>query len=184
MTRAALAVAVLIAACSKPPGVVRSEVRAYYGRLQTWAPVEAETERAIERILRTQFVDEAEVRRQIADDRPRVLAHLERVRAYQPQSEEVKDVHARYIAAWVGLLGGYDAIEQGFGTGDYTKLARGREAMEAWRAEIADVARTLRDLMQRFDVEPGATVESRASGGCPHSATQSTKSSACPAVIA
>src|SRR5439155_1182079 len=89
---------------------------------ESWAPVEAETERTIERILGTQFVDEAEVRRQIRDDRPRALAHLERVRAYAPRSRDVQHIHARYVSAWEELLGGYDAIEQGFTSGDYTKL--------------------------------------------------------------
>ena len=139
---------------------MRADVQSYLARMKSWAPVEAETERTIERILRTQFVDEAEVRRQIQDDRPRVLAHLERVRAYAPRSKDVQHIHARYVSAWEDLLGGYDVIEAGFASGDYTKLARGREAMERWRAAIADVARQLRDLMEHFGVEPGGAVES------------------------
>lgn len=150
----------VVTGCSAPPGAVRTDVDAYYQRMKTWAPVEAETERTITRIFRTQFVDEAEVRRQIADDRPRILAHLERARGYAPRSELVKDVHARYLEAWKSLLTGYDAVERGFDTGDYTNLARGRKAMEAWRQDLADVARALRELMDRFDVEPGRTVES------------------------
>ena len=160
MTRLALALALFALGCGGPPGAVRADVQSYLGRMKSWAPVEAETERTIERILRTQFVDEAEVLRQIRDDRPRALAHLERVRAYAPRSKDVQQIHARYVAAWEGLLAGYDAIEQGFTTGDYTKLARGREAMERWREAIADVARQLRDLMEHFGVEPGGAVES------------------------
>ena len=139
---------------------MRADVQAYLGRMKSWAPVEAETEHTIERILRTQFVDEAEVRRQIRDDRPRALAHLERVRAYTPRSSDVQHIHARYVSAWEDLLGGYDAIEQGFTSGDYTKLARGRAAMEKWGEGIADVARQLRDLMQHLGVEPNGAVES------------------------
>ena len=139
---------------------MRADLQAYLGRMKAWAPVEAETERTIARILRTQFVDEAEVRRQIRDDRPRALAHLERVRAYAPRSKDVQHIHARYVSAWEDLLGGYDAIEQGFTSGDYTKLARGREAMERWGEGIADVARQLRELMQHLGVEPGGAVES------------------------
>ena len=139
---------------------MRADLQAYLARMKSWAPVEAETERTIERILRTQFVDEAEVRRQIRDDRPRALVHLERVRAYAPRSKDVQHIHARYVSAWEDLLGGYDAIEQGFTSGDYTKLARGREAMKKWGVGIADVARQLRDLMQHLGVEPGGAVES------------------------
>lgn len=146
--------------CGPPPGVVRSDVQAYLARTQTWAPVEAETARTLERILRTEFVDEAEVERQIADSRPRILAHLGRVRDYAPRSEPVRKIHTRYQAAWHELLAGYDAIEDGFRSGDHTKLARGREAMAAWRAGILRVARDVRDLMQRFDVQAGGATES------------------------
>jgi len=154
------ALVLLALGCGGPPGAMRADLQAYLARMKSWAPVEAETERTIERILRTQFVDEAEVRRQIRDDRPRALVHLERVRAYAPRSKDVQHIHARYVSAWEDLLGGYDAIEQGFTSGDYTKLARGREAMEKWGVGIADVARQLRDLMQHLGVEPGGAVES------------------------
>ena len=155
-----LALGWLALGCGGPPGAVRADVQSYFARMRSWGPVEAETERTIERIFRTQFVDEAEVRRQIADDRPRALAHLERVRAYAPRSKDVQNIHARYVSAWEGLLAGYDAIERGFSSGDYTKLARGREAMERWRAGIADVAQQLRDLMDHVGVEPSGAVES------------------------
>ena len=179
-----LAVALLAVACGTPSSMVRTDLQAYVDRIQTWAPVEAETQRTIERIMRTQFVDEAEVRRQIADSRPRVLAHLQALRSYTPHSKEVAGVHARYVEAWERLLSGYDAIEQGFSSGDYTKLARGREAMQAWREGIVAVARQLRELMQHFDVDASGPVESRAREGVPQRSMQRTKSSACPAAIA
>ena len=171
-------------ACQASPTATRTDLRAYLSRTKSWAPVEAEAARTIGRILKTQFVDEAEVRRQIADSRPRLLAHLESLRAYTPHSKDVARIHARYVTAWERLLGGYDAIEEGFSSGDYTKLARGREAMEAWRAEIVGVADDLRDLMQHFDVEPTGAVESRVRDGAPQFAMQRTKSSARPAAMA
>jgi hypothetical protein len=175
----------LLLACRASATATRSDVRAYLARTKLWAPIEAETARAIERILKTQFVDEGEVRRQIADSRPRLLAHLERLRAYAPHSHDVARIHARYVAAWERLLGGYDAIEDGFSSGDYTKLARGREAMEAWRESIVGVARDLRELTQHFGIEASGTLESRARVGTrPQSSTQRTKSRACPAAIA
>lgn len=180
-----LAVACALACGAAPATATRTDLRAYLARSKSWAPVEAEAARTIERILKTQFVDEAEVRRQIADSRPRLLGHLEALRAYAPHSKEVATVHAHYVAAWERLISGYDAIEQGFSTGDYTKLARGREAMEAWRAGIVAVAHELRDLMDHFDVDAsGPAVESRARDGAPQRSMQSTKSSACPDAIA
>ena len=158
--RRALAIVVLLSACGTPSSLVRTDLQAYVDRIQTWAPVEGETQRTIARILRTQFVDEAEVLRQIADCRPRVLAHLERVRAYSPRSPALEQIHTRYVAAWEGLLSGFDAIEGGFATGDYTKLAIGRRAMEMWQASIVRVADDLRDLMQEFGVAARGTTES------------------------
>ena len=181
---AALVLLSLVVACQGAPTATRTDLRAYLSRTKNWAPVEAEAARTIGRIMKTQFVDEAEVRRQIADSRPRLLAHLESLRAYTPHSKEVARIHARYVAAWERLLAGYQAIEEGFSSGDYTKLARGREAMEAWRAEIVGVANDLRELMEHFGVEPAGAVESRVRGSAPQLAMQSTKSSAWPAAIA
>lgn len=141
------------------PGT-RTDLRAYLQRSHSWAPVEAETARTLERILATEFVDEAEVRRQIGDSRPRVLTHLRIARAYEPQSNTIAQVHARYLAAWDALLRGYDLIEQGFASGDYPKLADGRNALAEWRDGLVAVARDLRELMERFGVESAGTVES------------------------
>jgi hypothetical protein len=158
--RVALALATLGLGCGTPPTEMRLELRSYLERSRAWAPVEAETARTIERILNTQFVNEAEVRRQIADGRPRALAHVEQLRSFRARSEELQQVHAHYLVAWEALLSGYDAIETGFETGEYTNLARGREALTQWREAIVDVARELRALMDHFGVEPGPTLPS------------------------
>jgi hypothetical protein len=147
--------------CQTSASATRTDLRAYLAHTRTWAPVEADTARTIERILRTEFVDEAEVLRHIAESRPRIAVHLQRLRAFTPHSVEVRRVHARYVEAWQKLLDGYDAIERGFATGDYTELARGREAMADWKATILDVARELRQLMDHFGVEPDGAIESR-----------------------
>jgi hypothetical protein len=155
-----LVLLVCTAGCRGATSGTRIDLRAYLERSRSWAPVEGETARTLERILATQFVDEAEVLRQINDSRPRVLTHLETVRGYVPHSKTVEQVHAHYIAAWESLLRGYDAIEEGFKSGDYAKLARGREAMAEWRDGLVDVARELRELMERFGVEASGAVES------------------------
>jgi hypothetical protein len=147
-------------ACQSPPGATRTELAAYLERSRSWAPVEAETAKTIERILRTEFVDEAEVHRQIADSRPRLLAHLARVRAYSPHVDALRRLHERYVTAWQDLLAGYDAIDDGFASGDYTKLARGREAMGRWRDALVGVAADLRGLQQRFTRDAGGATES------------------------
>jgi hypothetical protein len=108
----------------------------------------------VDRIFRTQFVDEAEVGRQIADSRPRVQRHLVQVREFKPRSEDVERIHREYVSAWERLLAGYDAIEAGFASGDYTKLAAGREGLEAWRGGIVWVADELRDLAQSLNLDP------------------------------
>ena len=171
--RPALTVLAALAACSRAPDATRIDLSAYLARSKTWAPAEAEAARTIMRIFDTQFVDEPEIRRQIADSRPRVLAHLAELRDYHPRSAEVGHVHERYLDAWQKLLDGYDAIEKGFATGDYTNLARGRQDLEAWRDTMVEVAEELRGLMQHFGIDANGTVESRARPP-DHSATQST----------
>ena len=100
------------------------------------------------------------MRRQIADSRPRLRAHLDEVRAYAPQSAEVRRIHAKYVGAWEALLGGYDAIESGFDSGDYSRLAKGRDAMAEWRETMLGVANDLRQLVQRLDIDPAGATES------------------------
>lgn len=155
-----LVVAAMIFTCGTPPSTVRIDLQAYVERSKSWAMVEAETARSLDRILQTQFVDEAEVLRQIAESRPRISSHLERVRAYAPGSDPLRRIHQRYIATWQTLLRGYDAIERGFSSGDYTNVARGREAIADWRDGIVAVANDLRELMQRFGMDTGGATES------------------------
>jgi hypothetical protein len=164
-----LLVAAVVLGCGAAPGTVATDVQAYLQRARTWAPVEAEANRTIERILKTQFVDEAEVRRQIADSRPRLLAHIESVRAYKPRAPVLVRIHERYVAAWQSLVGGLDAILSGFDSGDYTRLAKGREAMTGWRRTMLEVASDLRDLMQRYGLDPGGGVRESRAGTDRHS---------------
>ena len=157
---AAVALAVAFAACGSSTTGTRNDVRAYLQRAAGWAPVEAETARTLDRILATEFVDEAEVRHQIADSRPRILAHLERVRSVPPPSGRLATINEKYVNAWQQLLAGYGQIEEGFSSGDYTKLARGREAMAAWRDGLVIVARELRQLASEVGVEPAPLTQS------------------------
>lgn len=143
-----LALAVLVGCPSPADQALRADLTLYLQRANDWAPAEAETARTIDRILATQFVDEAEVRRQVTSDAPRVKAHLARIEAVTPTSQELRDVHARYVGAWRDLASGYDALLRGLDTGNVPDIASGRQAMEAWREDIVGVARDLRRLKQ------------------------------------
>ena len=154
------ALATAMVACVQEPTALRTDVQTYMKRMASWGPIEAETARTLERILATEFVDEAEVGHQIADSRPRIQAHLAQVRAVTPKTDAVRHVHTLYLDAWDRLLRGYDAIEKGFATAEYSNLAQGREAMGAWRDGIMAVARELRELARRVGVDPGAMLES------------------------
>lgn len=114
--------------------------------MQTWAPVEAETGQAIQRILATQFVDDAEVLRQIDDSRPRIERHIHALQAYHPRTADVRAIHREYVDTWIDLLHGYADIEQGLRNADPRELAAGRAALLEWRRRLRTVARDLRDL--------------------------------------
>jgi hypothetical protein len=143
------------ASCSTPPAALRADTLAYLQKMTSWAPTEAETARTIERILATEFVDEAEVLRQIADSTPRVQRLLDEAQRYEPRTTEVRRVHATYLGAWRALLGGYQSIQTGLETSDQSKLAQGRLAMARWRDGILAVAGDLRALRDRLDLQPG-----------------------------
>lgn len=151
--------ALLALGCGTPQSTVATDVRAYLERSKEWAPRESEAERTIQRILRTEFVDEADVRRQIADSRPRLQVHLEQVRAYQARSEAVARLHERYVAAWQTLLAGFDDIGTGFDSSDQVRLARGREEIMAWRRGIVRVASELREMLHRYHIQPTAAAD-------------------------
>jgi hypothetical protein len=148
-----VATVALVGCGASRSGALHADVERYLQQMSSWAPVQAETARTLERILATEFVDEAEIRHQIADDRPRVLAHLERARAYAPQTPTLQALHRAYLDAWQQLLDGYAAIERGFTTGDYTNLSRGREDMTAWRDGLVRVARQLGDIADHEGVQ-------------------------------
>jgi len=148
-------VLVLLAACSTPPAALRADTLAYLQKMASWAPTEAETARTLERILATEFVDQAEVLRQIADSTPRVQRQLREAEQYEPRTREVRRINETYTQAWRTLLDGYQAITAGFESGQQAKLAQGREAMARWRDGILAVARDLRALRDRLDLQPG-----------------------------
>jgi hypothetical protein len=140
--------ALLLAAisCTQNDHLLRSEVAKYLHLETEWAPVEAETARTIDRILATHFVDESEVRRQVAADSPRITAHLIGIAAYTFRSPEVAALHAQYTASWRHLLEGYRRIDHGIHMASAPDIAMGRRALEGWRRSILDVARELRRL--------------------------------------
>jgi hypothetical protein len=143
-----LLLASLALGCNPSDRTLRADLERYLQRTADWAPVEAETARTIDRILATQFVDEAEVRRQVDADSPRVDAHLARIRAVQPTSPELQEIHRRYVAIWEDLARGYRDLIRGLDTGRVPEIAAGRAALEAWRTGIVDTARELRRLQQ------------------------------------
>lgn len=147
-------VVAFLAACSTPPAALRADTLAYLRKMSSWAPTEAETARTLERILATEFVDEAEVLRQVADSTPRIQRQLAEAEQYEPRTAEVRRIHAVYVASWRILLDGYSSITAGFATGDQAKLSRGRDAMARWRDSIMQVARELRELRDRTGVDP------------------------------
>ena len=143
-----------LAACSTPPAALRADTLAYLRKMSSWAPTEAETARTLERILATEFVDEAEVLRQIADSTPRVQRQLADAERYEPRTVDVHRVNASYLGSWRTLLDAYGSITAGFESGDQTKLSKGRDGMARWRDAIVQVARELRDLRDRTGVDP------------------------------
>jgi hypothetical protein len=145
---AALACSLLLA-CTPSARAVRADADAYLEQMQRWAPLQASTAQALERILATQFVDDPAVLHEIEDSRARILAHLAVARAYRPRTEPVRALHARYIAAWEGLLRGYAAIEDGLARTDASQLSAGRAAFAQWRDAMIDVARGLQALTSR-----------------------------------
>jgi hypothetical protein len=144
-------IVLVIVGCGTPPAAKRADVEAYLQRMAAWAPIEAETARTLERILETEFVDEAEVIRQIEDNAPRVRGHLQRVDEYMPRTTDVKAVHETYKKAWQGLLKGYERIETGFRTGEYSLVAEGRAAFAGWREGLLSTARQLSSLRDATD---------------------------------
>jgi hypothetical protein len=123
-----------------------ADVDRYLRAMQGWAPVEVDTGDAIKRILATQFVDDPEVMRQIAESRPRIERHLHELRAYHPDTAAVRRVHREYVNSWLTLLRGYADVQHGLENVDAAQIAKGRVALLAWRRDLRKVAFDLRAL--------------------------------------
>jgi hypothetical protein len=147
------ALALVVAACA--PGREPDEVGPYLQQLQAWAPQEAEAARAVTRILRTQFVDEAEVRRQIDESLPRVSAQVAALTAYRPRGAAIGTIHTRYLEGWRHLQRGYEDILRGLDTGDQAALGRGRAELLAWRETLRETA----DRLQEAGAAPASEME-------------------------
>jgi hypothetical protein len=141
-----LLAAMHLSACGVDDSRLRADFDQYLLHEREWAPVEAETARTIERILATQFVDEAEVRRQIDADLPRVIAHLARLKDIRPNSPQLQLIHGSYVDTWVDLRDGYVQLERGLDRGVVSDVAAGRAALQAWRQGILATARAIRAL--------------------------------------
>jgi len=142
----------LLIGCSPSTTTLRADATAYLEKLSSWGPVEAETARALERIIATEFVDQAEVLRQIADNSPRVRRHLTAVEQFKPRTAELGRIHERYVAAWGDLLKGYSSIESGLAASDQTQLAAGRAGLLRWRQSIRAVAQDVAELSERLGI--------------------------------
>jgi hypothetical protein len=141
--------ALLAGACAPPPAPTsQRDVDGYLQKVAEWAPQEAEVARAVRRILETQFVDEAEVRRQIAESLPRLERQVAAMRAYQPHGVELEEVHQDYLRSWQALRAGYADVAAGLDTGDQAALGRGRRALVAWRESLPATASRLRELSE------------------------------------
>jgi hypothetical protein len=145
--RSILLLGVVVIACAPPPPPTSErDIALYMQTLGDWAPQEAEVARAVRRILDTEFVDEAEVRRQLAESLPRLEAQLALMRAYRPQGDALQAVHEDYVEAWAVLRRGYSDITAGLDAGDQAALGRGRRALLAWRAALPETAKRIRAL--------------------------------------
>lgn len=151
-----VALLLLSAACGTPPAALQQDARAYIARMSEWAAVEGETGRSITRILQSHFVDEAAVLREISDLRPRLDRHLASVDRYTPRTTQVAHIHHQYVAAWRGLLHGFDAIERGFSSGEQSELAAGRTAILRWKDDIRHIASELGELLDETGDPPQA----------------------------
>jgi hypothetical protein len=142
--------------CGPSNDEVRVDVQRYLEQVRAWAPTEAETARTIDRILKTQFVDDDEVRRQVEADAPRVERHIAEAVAVRPATRPVQQIHDRYVGAWRDLATGYRRILSGIDSTSATDIADGRRALEGWRAAIVTTAHDLRRLAEETNAADGS----------------------------
>jgi hypothetical protein len=139
---------------------VATDVAAYLDRVRSWASVEGETGRSIERMLATQFVEESTVLHELEDEMPRADAHLRRIEAFRPRTPPLQAVHERYVVAWTTLRRGLGDLQAGIRAADGQAVAAGREAMLEWRRGLRAVAADLRRLQSEYPFQGDRTGQS------------------------
>lgn len=115
-------------------------------QVTSWAPVEAETARSIQRIFATQFVDEAAVRQEVSQTLPRIKSHLDRIASVAPSDSDLRDIHLRYQLAWRQLQDALIGLPDAIGRNDAGALAASRASMTAWGQAMMDIAADLRRI--------------------------------------
>lgn len=141
-----MALALAATACHHRDETVRTDRDAYLRQMEAWGPVQGATATALERILATEFVDDAAVLHELADARPRAETHIAVARAYEPRTPPIAEIHQAYVAAWDELVAAYAQVERGIRNADAADLAAGRRAFGSWRDAMMKTARDLRQL--------------------------------------
>lgn len=118
----------------------------YMQQVTSWAPVEAETARSIQRIFASQFVDEAAVRQEVSQTLPRIKNHLDRIESVAPADSQLREINLRYRLAWQQLQEALIGLPDAIGHSDAAALAASRASMTAWGQSMLDIAADLRRI--------------------------------------
>ena len=154
MKRRALALTVgLVITCgcastpTRDPAVVQDALE-YVAKIQQWERVEIDALTAMRQVQRSQFVDDDYVIATLGGVMDDVELHLAAIKAYQPRTRPVLDVHERYHKAWNDLYDAFALVIKTMERKDYIALAKGTEAMKRSRSDLVTVAAALSLLLK------------------------------------
>ena len=151
MFRFALALMLMLAACTSPPArdpAVVEDVLQYVAKIKKWERVENEALKAMADVKRSQYVDDEYVVATLGGAMDDIQLHLAEIGQYQPATPPVTEVHDRYRKAWQDLHDAFQAVIDAMQRKDYIALSKGTEGLKTSREELLMVAAALSILME------------------------------------
>lgn len=132
---------------------IAEDLTTWMKSIKEWEPDEKKVFDTIGTVGKAQFVEDDYTSRSLKEVLPVVRAHIRRMQAFQPKTEEMGNVVRLYRKGWEDLELSFHAIINAAEAKDYVRLAKARQQMEFARGEVLGAYAELDAVLEMNDVQ-------------------------------